>query len=469
LKTIKLCDQTMKYISEKAEDSLSFREKIELAKILDRLCIDVIETESINNEKTDTLLIKSIGSAVNFSTIAVPVNPKSPESVDISWQALCNAKKPRLQVPVCVSTVQMEYFYGKKAPEVLEIIKNIVTDCKSKCNEVEFIAEDSCRSEKEFLFKAINVAIEAGAGIITVCDTAGTMMPDEIFELISEIKANIPDDVILGISSSDAIYMADANAIAALRAGASEVKICARDKHITAISGIVSILKARGASFDYSYNLRSTELSKNLEIIKRMWVKRKDISSPYDTGVRSNNSEISLTLKDEMDTVIKAAVAMGYELDEEDSVRVYEAFKTIAGKKEVVGQRELDAIVASAALQVPSTYILENYMVTSGNLITATSHIKLKKGDKFLEGVCIGDGPIDASFLAIEQITGIHYELDDFQIQAVTEGHEAMGETIVKLRNNGRLYSGRGISTDIVGSSIKAYINALNKIVYEEA
>ena len=111
---------------------------------------------------------------------------------------------------------------------------------------------------------------------------------------------------------------------------------------------------------------------------------------------------------------------------------------------------------------------MESYVVTSGNTISATAHLKLHKHGKVLEGVSIGDGPIDAAFLAVEQITGQHYELDDFQIQAVTEGREAMGQTVVKLRANGKVYSGRGISTDIVGASIQAYINALNKIVYEE-
>ena len=119
-------------------------------------------------------------------------------------------------------------------------------------------------------------------------------------------------------------------------------------------------------------------------------------------------------------------------------------------------------------MQVPPTYVLDTYVITAGNTISSTAHLKLNKGDARLEGVCIGDGPIDAAFLAIESITGCHYELDDFQIQAVTEGREAMGQTVVKLRSGGKLFSGRGISTDIVGASIHAYLSALNKIVYEE-
>jgi len=165
---------------------------------------------------------------------------------------------------------------------------------------------------------------------------------------------------------------------------------------------------------------------------------------------------------------MKAALRLGYDLSEEDGKKVFEAFQTIASKKEKVTDKELDAIVASAAMQVPATYILDTYVITAGNTISATAHLKLTKAGNPMEGVSIGDGPIDAAFLAIESITGQHYELDDFQIQAVTEGRGAMGQTVVKLRSNGKLYSGKGISTDIVGASIHAYISALNKIVYEE-
>ena len=140
----------------------------------------------------------------------------------------------------------------------------------------------------------------------------------------------------------------------------------------------------------------------------------------------------------------------------------------MARRNHFVGTRELDAIIASTALQVPSTYHIENYVINSGNIITATANILLGRGEEKLRGVGVGDGPIDAAFLAIEQIIGHHYELDDFQIQTVTEGRDAMGSALVKLRSAGRVYSGNGISTDIIGASIRAYISALNKIVYEE-
>ena len=162
-----------------------------------------------------------------------------------------------------------------------------------------------------------------------------------------------------------------------------------------------------------------------------------------------------------------AAESIGYDLSDADLAGVYELFSSVASKKKV-GKRELEAIIASAAMQVPQTYALESYVINSGNIITSTANIVLKKGERTVSGVSVGDGPIDAAFRAIEQVIGHHYELDDFQIEAVTEGREAVGDALVKLRSQGKLYSGRGISTDIVGASIAAYVSALNKIVYEE-
>ena len=147
---------------------------------------------------------------------------------------------------------------------------------------------------------------------------------------------------------------------------------------------------------------------------------------------------------------------------------MHDEIGSVGGKKKI-GAKELDAIIASVAMQVAPTYRLKSYVMNNGNIITPTAQIELETGGETKHGFCIGDGPVDAAFLAIEQITGHHYELDDFQIRAVTEGREALGESVVKLRSDGKLFSGRGISTDIVGASINAYINALNKICFEES
>ena len=167
--------------------------------------------------------------------------------------------------------------------------------------------------------------------------------------------------------------------------------------------------------------------------------------------------------------MVKVVRHLGYDLSEEDNAKVYEAFQRIAAKKHFVSTRELDAIVASSAMQVPAAYRIVNHVITCGNSISAMANLTLERDGEREQGMAAGDGPIDAAFLAIEQIIGHHYELADFQIQTVTEGREAMGSALVKLRAGGKLYSGNGISTDIIGACIRAYISALNKIVYEQA
>ena len=200
--------------------------------------------------------------------------------------------------------------------------------------------------------------------------------------------------------------------------------------------------------------------------INRVTDAAKDASTVAVAGV--DEAGIHLDAKDDKDAVIAAAAKLGYDLSDEDQVKVYEEFCRVAEKKNV-GAKELDAIIASVALQVPATYKLENYVINTGNILSSSAQITLVRDGKVMQGISTGDGPIDAAFRAIEQIIGQHFEVDDFQIQSVTEGRGAMGNTLVKLRSNGKVYSGNGISTDIIGASIRAYLSAVNKIVYEEA
>ncbi len=462
---IKISDITMKQVTDSLV--LSFKEKIELAKLLDKLGVSVIELEGVGNARTDILRIKSIASAVTDSVVAVPVALDA-ESVNRTWNALMQARHPRLQVCAPVSSVQMEYLFHKKPDAMVDAIKNTVKACQALC-DTEFIADDATRSEPAFLYKVIETAIAAGAATVTVCDTAGTMLPGEFAAFISSLFEHIPAlrQVTLGVSCSDGLSMADACAIAAAEKGAGEIKTAAYPVNTASLSNVSKIIAAKGDAFNAACGVRVTQLSRIMEQINWVCQSGRSKSSPF-SSVQDDVNGLYLTDHDDISAVLLAVERLGYDLSEEDGLKVFDAFRQIAAKKERVSIKELDAIIASAAMQVPPTYKLDAYVITSGNTISATAHMKLHKHDAVLEGVYIGDGPIDAAFLAIEKITGCHYELDDFQIQAVTEGREAMGQTIVKLRSGGKVYSGKGISTDIVGASIHAYLNALNKIVYEE-
>lgn len=464
---IRISDVTMKQTGNVF--SLTFREKIEMSKLLDKLGVDVIELEPIVQPKIDSLRVKSVAAAVCESIVAVPVALNA-GSVQTTWNALKEAKKSRLQVPAAVSPVQMEYLFHKKPDAMLSSIRETVAECVKYCDDVEFIADDATRSDPIFLAQALKTAIDAGAKTVTVCDTAGAMLPNEFTAFIRELYANVPElkTVTLGVSCSDQLSMADSCAFAAIRYGAREIKAAAYRLDNVSLPNVAKVLTAKGEYYNAACAVRTTQMKRITDRIA--WICRTGRSgtSPFDTGVREDSDSVYLTAHDDLTAVLKVAASLGYDLSEEDGASVYAAFREIAARREKVTAKELDAIVASAAMQVPPAYTLDSFVVTAGNTICATASVRLIRDGKPLSGVSLGDGPIDAAFLAIEQITGCHYELDDFQIQSVTEGREAMGQTVVKLRSSGKVYSGRGLSTDIVGSGILAYINALNKIVYEE-
>lgn len=465
---ISIADITMKQASDKAGYAFSFREKIELAKQLDKLGLSVIEMGPIADGKTDSLLVKSLASTVKNSSVAVPLNIFEADTVDTTWNALKGAAHPRLQISVPVSTVQMEYFCHKKPAALVEMIASLTAKCRALCDNVEFIAEDFGRSDKDFLWQAIDSAVKNGASIVTVCDAAGDLLPDEFFDLVKQVKEHLPENVKLGVRCSNEFYLADSCAISAVRAGADEIKTAPFGNFTVSLERFVKILNAKEALTNACCDVRATELQHGVSQIKRLCQTNRSKPTSFSTVVSSDRADIRLTIHDSKEAVVKAVKSLNFDLTEEDEQNVYDAFVRVASKNETVGSKELDAIVASVAFQVPPTYKLESYVINSGNVITATCHIMLKKGDAVMESVCVGDGPIDAAFLAIEKVIGRHYELDDFQIQSVTEGREAMGETVVRLRFEGKIYSGRGISTDIVGSSIDAYLNAVNKIAFEE-
>lgn len=469
MKTVKISDITLRQIMSDKNSAISFKNKIELAKLLDKLKIDIVETGMVDGGKTDELLVRTIALTVKNCTLSCPTGLTESE-VEKAYECIKDAKKSRLNVRIPVSPVQMEYLCHKKPAAIIELIGTLVKKAKEFCNDVEFTAVDATRCEKEFLFKSIETAIEAGAGTVTVCDTAGSMFPDEFASFISEIFDAVPalKNVELSIEANNSISMASACAFAGVKAGASGIKTTVSGNEFPSVESIVNILKARGDSCELCTNLKTTEFKRVLLLAESAIIDSGAHSSLFDTVGSDEHNGISLSEGDDISTVSKAVRELGYDLSENDNASVFEAFGRVAKKKKSVTAKELDAIVASVALQVPSTYKLDSYVINSGNIITATANVKLKKEGNDLSGVSIGDGPIDAAFMAIEHIVGCHYELDDFQIQSVTEGKEAMGSALVKLRSNGKVYAGKGISTDIISASIRAYVSALNKIVYEE-
>ncbi len=457
MKQIKIADATLC----RENSHFSFKEKIEIARQLENLNVDIIEFPEIVNAKADILLIKTISSFVKSSVISVAAGVGA-DSVDNAITALSAAKNPQIRIELPVSPVGMEYTCHKKPDKVLAHIENSIKQAKQTIANVEFCAVDATRAEADFLKKAIETAINAGATSVSVCDSAANMMPDDF----ASFAANIADycSVPVAVKCDNKNGLAIAQAILAVKSGIDCVKT-AVDGTTVPLDIFADMIKNCGNDYGFTSSIKTTELHR---IVKQIRWATGAAQSNNAAVKTADDTSIHLDKNDDITAVSTAAAKLGYDLSEEDKSKVYEEFLRVASKKNV-GLKELEAIIASVALQVPATYSLVNYVINSGNIITASAQITIKKGDEQLQGICIGDGPIDAAFLAVEQIIGHHYELDDFQITSVTEGKEAMGSAIVKLRSGGKLYSGNGISTDIISASIRAYINAVNKIVYEEA
>ena len=468
MKTIEISDVTLRLAE--GGTALSFKERVEIARTLDRLDVDQIELPVLKDDKGDVLRNKTIAAVVSSARLSAAVG-LTEESVEAVWESVRSARRPALHVMLPASSVQMEYMCHKKAPAMLELAKALVAKARYFTEHVEFSVLDATRAEADFLHELIAAVLEAGAEAVTLCDSAGIMTPDECAGFVRELLEEVPalTKARVGVELSDGMKMAAACAAAAVDAGAAVIKAAITPMDVPSTQDLAAYLSARGDSKGLRWNLRTTELTRAAGQLQWMMQTQRSGGSPFDSGVDDSGTAICLTAGDGVEEMVKVVRHLGYDLTEEDNAKVYESFQRIAAKKHFVSARELDAIISTAAMQVPSVYRIVSYVITCGNMTAAMANLTLEQDGEKRQGVCAGDGPVDAAFLAIEQIIGHHYELADYQIQTVTEGREAMGSALVKLRSNGKLYSGSGISTDVIGASIRAYISALNKIVYEEA
>ena len=462
MKKICITDMTLRRAAENR--LLGFKERVELAKLLDKLNISALELPMLSGSKADSIFVKTLCSVITSTTLAQPAGLTA-EEADAAWKALEKARRPRLVIDAPISSVQMEYIARKKPPQMLAAIEAQVKHCASLCKDVEVSFQDATRAETDFLCEAIRIAIAGGASAITLCDTAGVLLPDEFAAFLATLYENVPEmkDAFVKVACNDAMELAGASAVKAFTMGAQGVKCCFIGDQAPKLSTICHILKMRGESLGLCTSARITELERTVGRILNLL----GAEAPEAPEAAASDEGLTYDAGDSLAAIADAVRKLGYELTDDDMVRVYEEFMTLAAKRSVT-VRELDAIVAASAMQVPAAYQLQSFVINSGNIITSTASVRLEKDGAAMEGISFGDGPIDAAFKAIEQVTGRHYELEDFRIDAVTEGKEAIGRAIVKLRYDGRLFSGSGVSTDIIGAAIRAYLGAMNKIVYEE-
>ena len=465
---IKIADISLRESEQVHSAQLSFKEKLETAKLLEKLKIDVIETGPIGNSPADAVFIRTLASTLDYSVVSVPVTLDKQE-VRRTWDALSKAKKPRLNVVVPTSTVQMEYTQQMKAETLLQLVGEITQLCASLCPDVEFTAVDSARSEPKFLSAVLKAAIASGAGTITLCDSVGELLPGELSEFVSSIYGSVPElrNVTLSLHCRDNLGLASAAVLDAIKSGVRQIKASSGlGTGTLSLQQFLNVIKVRGEALGISYNINTTALHRTCSQLAALAGIGAAPLTPSDPATGAPEPG-GLPEDADIEALRSHITSLGYDVSEDDLERIYAQFKDIARNKNVV-DRDIEALIAETSGQATPTYLLRNYVINSGSSITATAFLELSRDGAVSKALSAGDGPIDAAFKAVEQISGVHYELEEFQIQAVTGGREATGDALVKIRHGGKLYSGRGVSTDIVGASIRAYLSAVNKIIFEE-
>ena len=464
MKKILIADYTLRALSEGQGRSLLFREKVTIARSLKGFGADIVELAAVKNPKEDKIIYKTVSQALGSCRVSVPCG-YTLSDMELAYECISLAADPCLTLELPLSDVQMEYGHGLKKPAMLAKAAELTAMAKSVCSEVEFVAGDATRADEAFLMEVLDAVQAAGASRICICDNEGVCLPAEITALVKKVKEHV--SVPLFIRTSDSLSMATANALAGIEAGCDGVKCAVAGENVLKTDSIAAAIAGKSLYLDAGCGLELTEIHHDVESL----LGRIGHGDYLSSGSSANaDGEVFLDSASDISDVAAAERSLGYDLSDEDTGKVYDALKRICEKKSSIGAKELEAIIASSAMQAPSTYHLKSFNISTGNITSAMAHIVLICDDSGeISGVSTGDGPIDAAFRAIENCVGFHYELDDFQIQAVTEGKESLGASLVRLRSEGKLYSGNGLSTDIVGASIRAYINALNKIVYEES
>ena len=458
MKKIDVRDATLNVWGKQLGLTLSFREKLAVAKSLEKLGVDAIELPSIMGDKEEEIIARTIAEGCQNATVVIACDNSN---IQNAFDCVKSANSSQAKIELPISTVQMEYTYHAKAPKMLDMIAKSVENAKQSFANVELVAKDATRADKDFVVACAKTAFEKGASVITLCDDAGVFFPNEFASLVKTVKDNC--DIKVYVAPSNQLQMAASTAVECIKAGADGIVTAIMSNDYLSPDVLAQIFRIKGSELGVNAKLDVTAINTTVNSI--IDVAKKGATAD-EQGYKDS---LNLNADSKLTDIQKEIESLGYELSIDDVTLVYQEFKRVCERKgDAINEREFDAIIASTAMQVPSTYHLNNYVVNSGNIITATANVTLEKDGEELSGVSVGDGPIDAAFHAIEQIVGHHYELDDFQIQSITKGREAAASSLIRLIANGKLYSGSGVSTDVIGACIRAYVNALNKIVYEE-
>lgn len=497
MRKIKIFDTTLRDGEQSPGCSMNLSEKLDMARQLDALGVDVIEAGFAIASPEDAQSVAAIAAAVEHCTVASLARCARGD-IDAAWNALQNAKKPRIHVFIATSDLHMEYKLRMTREQVLQSIRENVAYARSLCPDVEFSAEDGSRSDRAFLAECYSAAVAAGATVLNVPDTVGYCMPEEMYELIRYLKEHVRgvENVEISVHCHDDLGMAVANTLACIRAGAAQVECTVNGIGERAgnasLEEIVMALHTRSDFYDAETGVHTQQIYKSSKLLSSITgvpiapskaivganafahesgihqhgvianaqtyeiMKACDIGIPKSTmvlGKHSGKHALRERLAD-----------MGYQISDERLDAVFARFKQLADKKKTITSSDLEALVLNRSHKGSGGWQLVSHVVNVGEGIPNTSYVKLRRSQQESEEVAIGSGPLDASFKAINRITQMDVNLESFSLNAVTDGEDAIGEAVVKLRHDGELYTGTGISTDVIESSIRAYVNGINKI-----
>jgi 2-isopropylmalate synthase len=501
IRRIRIFDTTLRDGEQAPGCSMNPREKIEVARQLERLGVDVMEAGFPASSPGDLESVRSIAGIIKDCTVAGLCRSLE-KDINAGWQALSKAAHPRLHIFLATSPIHLEYKLKMTPEQVIERAAAAVRYAKKFCPDVEFSAEDASRSDPDFVCRVFGAVIEAGALTVNAPDTVGYAMPEEFGAFIRYLKERTPgiEKAVLSTHVHNDLGLGVANSLAAIRAGADQIECTVNGIGERAgnasLEEIVMALRVRKDYWQADTGIDSTQIYAASRLIARVTgVKVQpnkaivgenafaheagihqhgvlanratyEIMTPQSIGIPGN--QMVLGKHSGKHALEERLRELGIAVDAAALENIFAEFKALADKKKVVRDRDIEALARGAYTSVAETWKLVHWAVDSGSALGATATIALQHKDgAFHKKAAMGAGPIDAAFSVINQIIGKTPELESYDLGAITAGEDAQGETSVKISLNGRAWNGRGVSVDIVESSIKAYLAAINAMEWE--
>ena len=509
MEQVKIFDTTLRDGEQSPGCSMNLKEKIEIARCLEKLKVDVIEAGFAIVSPGDFESVKTISETVKDCTVA-SLARATVKDIDAAWEAVKGAVDPRIHVFIATSPLHMEYKLRMKPEEVHEQAGKMVAYAKKFCPNIEFSAEDASRSDLDFLSRAVEIAIANGANTINLPDTVGYTTPDEMRHLISYVREHAAgsEKAIFSVHCHNDLGMATANSLAGVLGGARQIECTINGlgerAGNTALEEVVMALHTRPDTYGgvttgidttqiyraskTVYNIIGQTAPLNKAIIgKNAFAHEAGI---HQHGVLANKKTYEIMTPEAVGIVANSLVLgkhsgrhafsqhieeLGYTLTKEEIDRCFEEFKDVCDKKKNITDADLEAIITHHAAHLiqeadENGYSLDWFQTSTSNFTTATCTISLIKNEEKFQAVALGDGPIDAAFNAIDTIIQpSEHTFDIFSINSISEGKDTLGDVTVKISSHNKTFTGRGLSTDIIEASVNAYLTAMNKLAAFEA